>query len=75
MLSFKVTTVGASSGVILTKAALAQLRVKKGDTLYLTEAPDGAFRLTPYDPTFARQMGLAEEIMHDDREVLRALAK
>ena len=41
----------------------------------MTEAPDGAFRLTPYDPTFARQMGLAEEIMHDDREVLRALAK
>ena len=75
MLSFKVTTVGASSGVILTKAALAQLRVKKGDTLYLTEAPDGGFRLTPYDPDFARQMELAEQIMHDDREVLRALAK
>ena len=75
MLSFKVTTVGASSGVILTKAALARLRVKKGDTLYLTEAPDGAYRLTPYDPDFARQMELAEEIMHDDREVLRALAK
>jgi putative addiction module antidote len=75
MLSFKITTVGASSGVILTKAALAQLRVKKGDTLYLTEAPDGAYRLTPYDPDFARQMELAEQIMHDDREVLRALAK
>ena len=75
MLSFKVTTVGASSGVILTKTALAQLRVKKGDTLYLTEAPDGGFRLTPYDPDFARQMELAEQIMHDDREVLRALAK
>ena len=29
----------------------------------------------PYDPEFARQMALAEEIMHDDREVLRALAK
>ena len=75
MLSFKVTTVGASSGVILTKAALAQLKVKKGDTLYLTEAPDGAYRITPYDPEFARQMELAEAIMHDDREVLRALAK
>ena len=75
MLSFKVTNVGAPSGVILTKAALARLRVKKGDPLYLTEAPDGAFRLTPYDPDFARQMGLADEIMHDDREVLRALVK
>ncbi len=54
---------------------VARLRVKKGDTLYLTEAPDGGYRLTPYDPAFARQMALAEEIMHDDREVLRALAK
>ena len=75
MLAFKVTTVGASSGVILTKEAMARLRVKKGDTLFLTEAPDGGYRLTPYDPEFARQMALAEEIMHDDREVLRALAR
>ena len=75
MLSCKITTVGASSSAILTKAALARLRVKKGDTLYLTEAPDGAYRLTPYDSDFARQMALAKEIMHDDRELLRALAK
>ena len=74
MLTLKVTTVGASSGVILTKEAMARLRVKKGDTLFLTEAPDGGYRLTPYDPEFARQMALAEEVMHDDREVLRALA-
>ena len=75
MLSFKVTTVGASSGVILTKEAMACLKVKKGDTLYFTEAPDGGCRLTAYDPEFARQMALAEDIMHDDREVLHALAK
>ncbi|MDD9985015.1 MAG: AbrB/MazE/SpoVT family DNA-binding domain-containing protein [Spirochaetaceae bacterium] len=75
MLSFKVTTVGSSSGIILSKAALAQLRVRKGDTLFLTEAPDGGFRITAYDPDFERQMALAEDIMHDDREVLRALAK
>lgn len=75
MLAFKITTVGASSGIILTKEAMSRLKVKKGDTLYLTEAPDGSYRVTPYDPEFARQMALAEEIMHDDREVLRALAK
>ena len=75
MLSFKIMTVGASSGVILTKETMTRLGVKKGDTLYLTETPDGGYRLTPYDPEFARQMALAEEIMHDDREVLRALAK
>ena len=75
MLAFKITTVGASAGIILTKEAMTRLRVKKGDTLYLTEAPDGSYRLTPHDPEFARQMALAEDIMHSDREVLRALAK
>ena len=75
MLSFKVTNVGSSSGIILTKAAMAQLKVKKGDTLYLTEAPDGTWRITRSNPEFARQVKLAEKIMYDDREVLRALAK
>jgi putative addiction module antidote len=75
MLTFKVTTVGASAGFILTKEAMARLKVQKGDTIYLTEAPDGSYRLTPYNPDFERQMKLAEDIMHQDREVLRALAK
>ena len=75
MLSFKVTTVGASAGFILTKEAMARLKVQKGDTVYLTEAPDGSYRLTPYNPDFECQMKRAEEIMHQDREVLRALAK
>ena len=75
MLSFKVTTVGASSGFILTREAMARLGVRRGDKVYLTEAPGGGYRLTPYDPDFGRQMTLAEDIMHDDREVLRALAK
>jgi putative addiction module antidote len=75
MLSFKVTTVGASAGFILTKEAMARLKVKKGDTVFLTEAPDGGYRLTPYNPDFERQMTLAEEIMHEDRDILRALSK
>jgi putative addiction module antidote len=75
MLQFKITTVGASAGIILTKEAMARLKVQKGDTLYLTEAPDGGYRLTPYDPEFAAQMTLADEIMHEDRDILRALAK
>ncbi|WP_298282717.1 AbrB/MazE/SpoVT family DNA-binding domain-containing protein [Acidocella sp.] len=75
MLTMKITTVGASSGVILSKEIMAKLKVQKGDTLYLTETPDGGFRITPYDPEFERQMQLAEQIMHDDRDILRALAK
>jgi putative addiction module antidote len=75
MLTFKVTTVGSSVGFILTKEAMARLNVRKGDTLFLTQAPDGGYRLTPYDPDFERQMQLAEQVMAEDRDVLRALAK
>jgi putative addiction module antidote len=74
MLKLKVTTVGASAGVILPKEALARLKVAKGDILYLTEAPDG-YRLTPLDPDFERQMAAAETIMQEDRDILHALAK
>jgi putative addiction module antidote len=75
MLSFRVTAVGASSGFILTKEAMATLKIKEGDTVFFTEAPGGGYRLTPYNPDFERQMTLAEDIMHDDREILRALSK
>jgi len=75
MLALKVTAVGASEGLVLNKEARRILNVKKGDTLYLTEAPDGAMRITPYSPEFERQMTLAETIMNEDREILRVLAK
>jgi len=75
MMVFKVTTVGSSAGLILSKEAMARLRVKKGDVLYVTEAPDGSFRLTPYNPDFERQMTLAEDVMREDRDVLRTLSK
>ncbi len=74
MLSFKVTTVGSSAGFILTKEAMARLGLKKGDTVFLTEAP-GGYRLTPYNPDFERQMRAAEQVMHDDRDILRVLSK
>lgn len=74
MNALKITTIGNSLGVVLPKEVLARLRVGKGDTVYLTEAPDG-FRLTPYDAEFERQMALAREIMREDRHLLRELAK
>ena len=74
MISLKLTTIGSSTGLVLPKAALEKLRVEKGDTLYLTETPDG-FLLTPYNKDVAAQLEAAEEIMREDRDVLKALAK
>jgi putative addiction module antidote len=70
----KVTTVGNSTGIVLPKEALAKLRVAKGDTLYITETPTGLY-LSAYDPEFERQMEVATEVMRDNRDVLRELAK
>jgi putative addiction module antidote len=74
MLALKLTTVGSSVGFILPKEAMAKLHLHKGDMVYLTETPEG-YRLTPYNPDFERQIRLAEKIMHEDRELLRQLAK
>jgi putative addiction module antidote len=74
-MKLKLTTVGSSVGVILNKELLARLRVGKGDSLFLSEAADGSFRLSPYDPEFERQMALAEQAMREDRDALHVLAK
>lgn len=49
--------------------------MKTGDTKKPAETPDAGFRPAPDDPDFARQTALAEEIMYDDRKVLKELAK
>jgi putative addiction module antidote len=74
MLALKITKIGNSSGLLLPKEAMAKLRLEQGDTMYLTETPDG-FRLTPHDPDFERQMTLARKVMRKHRRALRELAK
>jgi putative addiction module antidote len=73
MMTLKVTTVGNSAGIVLPKEVLERLRVQKGDTLYVLETPRG-IELTPYDPEFAAQMELAEQVMREDRDALKKLA-
>ncbi len=74
MNTLKVTTVGNSTGVVLPREILQHLRVDKGDTLYVVETP-GGIELTPYNPQFAAQMEAAEQVMREDRDVLRKLAE
>lgn len=74
MNALKVTTVGNSVGVVLPKDLLAKLRVKKGDTLYAIETPNGV-ELTAFDSEAAFQMETAERVMRENRDVLRKLAQ
>jgi putative addiction module antidote len=70
----KVVQIGNSLGATFSKELTAHLKVDKGDTLFLTEAP-GGYLLTPYDPEFETQMTLARKIMKKRRNALRELAK
>lgn len=70
----KITTVGNSVGVVLPREILERLRVGKGDSLFVTETPDGV-ELRAFDDEFAEQMAVAERVMREDRDVLRKLAE
>lgn len=74
MIEMKVRKVGNSLGAVFPREAVARLKVREGERVFLTETPDG-YRITPYDPEFARQMEAAEAGMARYRNTLRALAK
>jgi putative addiction module antidote len=74
MHTLKLTQVGNSIGAIFPKDLLAQLKLEKGDELYVTESPDG-LRITTHNPEFEGQMKAARELMREYRDVLHELAK
>jgi putative addiction module antidote len=74
LVKLKVVQVGNSLGTTFSKDVTSALKIEKGDTLFVTQAP-GGLRLTPYDPEFETQMNRARKIMKRRRNALRELAK
>jgi putative addiction module antidote len=70
----KLTQIGNSVGVVLPKEALARLKLSKGETVFLTETPDG-YTLTPYDPALEEQVLAGRAFMHEFRDTFHQLAK
>lgn len=70
----KLRAIGNSTGVVLPREVLEKLRVERGDELMVLETPEGIM-LTSYDPEFARQMDVAEQVMRKRRNLLRKLAE
>lgn len=75
MVELKVRKFGNSLGVVLPKEVVNRLRTKDGEPLFLTEGPDGSYKLTPYDPAFAEKLAKAEKILDRYRNTLHVLAK
>ncbi|MCA9470194.1 MAG: AbrB/MazE/SpoVT family DNA-binding domain-containing protein [Nitrospira sp.] len=75
MTNLKVRRIGNALGVTLPKEVLTRLHLEEGDRLFLTQTPDGSYRLTPYDPEFEKQVTIGKKIMAKYRNTLRALAQ
>jgi len=71
----KVRKIGNSLGIVLSREALQILKVEEGESLYLTEAPNGALNVQSEKPDFQEVMKVAEEGMNRYRNALRELAK
>jgi putative addiction module antidote len=70
----KITQIGNSVGIILPREVLNRLHVEKGDMLYLTDSPEGV-QLTPYNAAFAQKLEALEQVMRENRDVLKKLAE
>lgn len=70
----KIIAIGNSAGIILPKEILTRLKVGKGDAIYLSETPQGAY-LTPYDEQFERKLEAADRVMRKYRDTLKKLAE
>ena len=71
----KIRKIGNSYGILLPKAALEAMKVREGDVVYMTEAPEDALHLTAGDREFSDIMAIAERGMRRYRNALRELAK
>jgi putative addiction module antidote len=73
-MKLKLRSVGTSTGLLLPKEMLVRLKVKKDDSLFAVETPEG-YLLTPYDPEVEKQIIKGREFMAKYRDTFRALAK
>ena len=70
----KVIQVGDSLALTLPDEVVERLGIKFGQTLSLTETPNG-FEFSASEPDFERQMRAAEKIMDRYRDTLSKLAR
>jgi putative addiction module antidote len=75
MVELKVRKIGNSLGVIFPKEVINRLHTGEGGQLFLVEASDGSYPITPYDPAFEKKMEKVEDIVSRYRNALHGLAK
>lgn len=72
MIELKVRKFGNSLGVVPPREVIDRLPSREGEGLFLIEAPDGAYQLSPHDPAFAEKMRQADDLIARYRTALHA---
>ena len=75
MTELKLRKVGNSLTVTVPVSVASAMKVAEGDALYLTELPDGGYRMTPHDPALVKQMQTIEGLSKRYRNTLKALSE
>jgi len=71
----EIKKIGNSTGLLFPKELVSRLDLKQGDSFFLTQLPDGGFKLSPRDPDFENAMKVARRGMDIYRNALDELAK
>ena len=75
MVELKVRKFGNSLGIVLPKEVINRLHTGEGEQLFLVEASDWSYLITPYYPAFEKKMEKVEDIVNRYRNALHVLAK
>ena len=70
----KIVTIGNSAGIILPKATLDHFNLQKGDSVRISEGPEGIV-INPYDAEFAAKMEVSNDIIRRYRNAFKKLAE
>jgi len=74
MTTLKLRRIGNSLGVILPRDVTDRLHGSTGDTVFVTNTPDG-IELTAHDPDFEVAMNAFEEVRKEYRNAFRKLSR
>lgn len=73
-MKLEIKKIGNSTGLILPKELLARLGLRQGDSVFVTETPDG-LAISRSDETFNKGMEIARKAMKTYHNTLKELAK
>jgi putative addiction module antidote len=75
LIKIQIRRIGNSDGLILPKALMQRLDLKRGQQLHIIELAGGGFQALPSDPDFEKTMDVADQIIDEYRDTLATLAK